>query len=270
MSTPYLVTRGGARNQGSTAAAVDEARTPLKATRSSLRRSSAMSSDQPKKVSVEEPVHHRSKRVKTEKDDAHDGLPTTKANEMTPVTAPTGAKKSAPPPKRDVSVFEMANLAAQAARDAMKNMTAPSATPAVVEARPQPTPHTPCRFGGHNVLPTSHVAAPDVDFSSAPSDPTELALWVAKQISNFGEGGRDSVDSEGSAPRSRHMGHPPAMYNRRFDDDDDPTKVAERERVREENRERKKRWRESNAERSTSSYALRSCTIPFAGEMLIR
>ncbi|KAI9682111.1 MAG: hypothetical protein M1817_000165 [Caeruleum heppii] len=73
-------------------------------------------------------------------------------------------------------------------------------------------------------------SAPDVDFSTAPSDPTELALWVAKQISSFGDEG--------------------GLYGHRYDDGDDPVLEAERERTKEENRERKKRWRESNAERN--------------------
>ena len=91
------------------------------------------------------------------------------------------------------------------------------------------------------------AATPNVDFSSAPSDPIELALWVAKQISNFQQIGRNST---GVADRLRSLTHPPALYTRRFYEDDDPLKAAERERQREENRERKKRWRESNAERS--------------------
>lgn len=96
----------------------------------------------------------------------------------------------------------------------------------------------------------SQTSAPEIDFSSAPSDPTELALWVAKQISNFRDEGRDSMDMDEDEERRKLMMHPPGMYNRRFDEDNDPVKVAERERVREENRARKKKWRESNTERS--------------------
>ncbi|KAI9764406.1 MAG: hypothetical protein M1835_007571 [Candelina submexicana] len=92
--------------------------------------------------------------------------------------------------------------------------------------------------------------APEIDFSSAPSDPTELAIWVARQVSLFGEG-RYSVGSEDEDGRPRMHMHPPAAFNRRNDEDDDPIRVAERERIREENRERKKRWRQSNTERST-------------------
>ncbi len=99
----------------------------------------------------------------------------------------------------------------------------------------------------------SQTSAPDIDFSSAPSDPTELAIWVAKQISNFRDEGRDSMDMDEDEERRKLMMHPPGMYNRRFDEDNDPIKVAERERVREENRARKKKWRESNTERSMNN-----------------
>ncbi|KAH0552912.1 hypothetical protein GP486_006889 [Trichoglossum hirsutum] len=93
----------------------------------------------------------------------------------------------------------------------------------------------------------------DIDLSTAPSDPVDLALWVAKQISHFGEHQRLSTgegleeDLPGSQGR-QDSGH---LYNRRqHEDDDNPEKAADRERVRVENRERKKRWRESNADRN--------------------
>ncbi|KAI9766619.1 MAG: hypothetical protein M1840_006430 [Geoglossum simile] len=90
----------------------------------------------------------------------------------------------------------------------------------------------------------------DIDLSTAPSDPVDLALWVAKQISHFGEHQRLSTEDDLDEDRSgrRDSGQ---LYNRRqYEDDDDPDKVADRERVRVENRERKKRWRESNADRN--------------------
>lgn len=58
------------------------------------------------------------------------------------------------------------------------------------------------------------------------------------------------MDMDEDEERRKLMLHPPGMYNRRFDEDNDPVKVAERERVREDNRARKKKWRESNTERS--------------------
>lgn len=83
-----------------------------------------------------------------------------------------------------------------------------------------------------------------MDLSNTPSDPTELALWVARQISNFHD------DHLGRIGSDSHLSHPSTLYSRRPDGKEDPLLAAERERVREENRERKKRWRESNVERS--------------------
>jgi hypothetical protein len=94
----------------------------------------------------------------------------------------------------------------------------------------------------------------DIDLSTAPSDPVDLALWVAKQISHFGEHQRLSTeeDLEEDRPGSQSRQESGHLYNRRqYEDDDNPEKAADRERVRVENRERKKRWRESNAGRST-------------------
>ncbi|KAI9684635.1 MAG: hypothetical protein M1829_000008 [Trizodia sp. TS-e1964] len=89
----------------------------------------------------------------------------------------------------------------------------------------------------------NNTAVPDIDFSSAPSDPTDLAMWVATQISNF--------QNNGPGPSNNNMSPTlPMPSNPQFADDDDPVEEAERERVREENRERKKRWRESNSERN--------------------
>lgn len=92
---------------------------------------------------------------------------------------------------------------------------------------------------------------PPIDLASAPADPTELAIWVAQQISHFQDEGRDPTEIDDDQHRSRLLSHPPGIYGRRLDEDSDPMKVAEREKLREENRERKKRWRLSNTERST-------------------
>lgn len=92
---------------------------------------------------------------------------------------------------------------------------------------------------------------PQIDLASAPADPTELAIWVAQQISHFQDESRDPTEVDDDQYRSRLLSHPPGIYGRRLDEDSDPAKVAEREKLREENRERKKRWRLSNTERST-------------------
>ncbi|KAH0533953.1 hypothetical protein FGG08_007435 [Glutinoglossum americanum] len=104
---------------------------------------------------------------------------------------------------------------------------------------------------GAQLLPPK--PAIDIDLSTAPSDPVDLALWVAKQISHFGEQQRLSTedDLDEDRPGSQGRQDPGQLYNRRqYEEDDSPEKAADRERVRVENRERKKRWRESNADRN--------------------
>jgi hypothetical protein len=101
----------------------------------------------------------------------------------------------------------------------------------------------------------------DIDLSTAPSDPVDLALWVAKQISHFGEQQRLSTEDDLDEDRSGSQGRQDSgqLYNRRqYEEDDSPEKAADRERVRVENRERKKRWRESNADRSKCAVAIRA------------
>ncbi|KAI9757003.1 MAG: hypothetical protein M1815_002338 [Lichina confinis] len=86
-----------------------------------------------------------------------------------------------------------------------------------------------------------------IDFRSAPSDPIELALWVAQQISHLQQPRRDSAsdpDEQSSAAPSQSQSPEATQAN------EDPAMVMERERQRFENRERKKRWRESNAVRN--------------------
>jgi hypothetical protein len=67
-----------------------------------------------------------------------------------------------------------------------------------------------------------------LDFSTQPSDPNQLALWLAQQLSNG------------------------QLYNRAraFQMQHEFLSAADREKVREENRNRKKRWRQSNIDRN--------------------
>ncbi|KAI9762763.1 MAG: hypothetical protein M4579_000115 [Chaenotheca gracillima] len=175
-------------------------------------------------------AEHRAKRVKTE-----------------------GPGAEADDALEEIPMYDMAALAAKAAEAAIANMNRERSQEATDLQDYMGTEES--GMNGQALSPqdqesTLQAAQQDVDLSSVPTDPTEVALWVAKQISNFGDGARGSDGLDMTPERQRVLMHPPAIYTRRFDEDDDPTKVAERERVREENRERKKRWRESNAERN--------------------
>ncbi|MCJ1375381.1 hypothetical protein MMC20_006616 [Loxospora ochrophaea] len=91
----------------------------------------------------------------------------------------------------------------------------------------------------------TQVERSEIDFSTAPSDPVELAIWVAQQICHFGD---EAIDMD--EDRRRLFSHPPGVRTRRPDSGLDAMTVAELQKVRDENRERKKRWRQSNSERS--------------------
>ena len=146
----------------------------------------------------------------------------------------------------------LASNAAESALEPYHGLPSLSLPSRSAEASPDTSRHTTTGIET-DVRSRSQTSAPEIDLSSAPADPTELAIWVAKQISNFRDEARDSMDMDEDEERRKLMLHPPGMYNRRFDEDNDPIKVAERERVREENRARKKKWRESNTERSKAT-----------------
>ncbi|MCJ1419033.1 hypothetical protein MMC32_005384 [Xylographa parallela] len=90
----------------------------------------------------------------------------------------------------------------------------------------------------------------NIDFQNAPSDPIELAWWVAQKITHFHGGQSRSPELEADEGTPGVILHPPGVYTRRSNTDLEPLQVVERERLRGENRERKKRWRETNAERN--------------------
>ncbi|KAI9815977.1 MAG: hypothetical protein M1827_001969 [Pycnora praestabilis] len=204
---------------------------------------------------------HRSKRIKTETQPRKslsrqppDSIVTPLTNGRPIIETPPNSGMMDHTMSENTSTLDIDALAAQAADSAMAGMTGSGD---VINSEPfdtmTNTHHVTNGINGTGQHDTrgQQATVPDIDLSSAPSDPTELALWVAKQINHFrDEAARDSMDSEEDEDRRRLLMHPPAMYNRQFDVDDDPVKVAERERVREENRERKKRWRQSNAERN--------------------
>lgn len=92
-----------------------------------------------------------------------------------------------------------------------------------------------------------------IDFSSAPSHPAKLAIWVARQIGQFEVGDQSSEDANSDHEDSRHssLSHPPGAEARRKSDAGvDTAIVVEREKKRDENRKRKQSWRTSHLERS--------------------
>ncbi|KZF26178.1 hypothetical protein L228DRAFT_242604 [Xylona heveae TC161] len=213
---------------------------------------------QPQHLSDDE---HRSKRIKVEEgteDQGVSALPPALNSTNDPTNFPSFEQSHHTPDVNEEAdttplgngELDIAALANQAAESAIADLgKAMELGMAASEADSHDTNHSHNEFKYHTDI-TRPPPSSEIDFSSAPSDPTELALWVAKQISNIGNEDRDSMGFDDDATRRKMLSHPPAAYNRRFDDDDDPIRAAERERVREENRERKQRWRKSNYERN--------------------
>lgn len=96
----------------------------------------------------------------------------------------------------------------------------------------------------------SEDAQVSVDFATAPSDPVELAIWVAEQIENFAarRAGEELTESE---KKLRSLSHAPGVRARDQNDKGlDLATLAAKDKAREVGRLRKAKWRKKNAEAS--------------------
>lgn len=90
----------------------------------------------------------------------------------------------------------------------------------------------------------------NTDLSAAPSDPKELAWWVAQQVTHFYRDSSESPVTDIEDRSRRVLSHPPGVRARHSDAELEPKQFAKKQKQREEARERKKQWRESNALKS--------------------
>ena len=90
----------------------------------------------------------------------------------------------------------------------------------------------------------------NIDLSSAPSDPKELAWWVAQQVTHFYRDSSESPVTDADDQSRRFLSHPPGIHARHSDAELEPEQIVKKQKLREEARERKKQWRESNALKS--------------------
>ena len=103
--------------------------------------------------------------------------------------------------------------------------------------RPAPLLSTKCRL---------------IDFAYAPSDPHDFIWWFAQQVAQMSDGG-GGTNGTGSLPDFSEMTsimRPMSLQAQGVDGVSGIAREKEREKQRVDNRERKKRWRETNAERS--------------------
>lgn len=95
----------------------------------------------------------------------------------------------------------------------------------------------------------------NIDFSSAPSDPLQLSVWVAHQIRQYAvvDGSGSDISSGHDDSRRRSHSHPPGRRVREKSDHGvDAATIADRDKMRDGNRRRKQSWRSAHLERSTS------------------
>jgi hypothetical protein len=90
-----------------------------------------------------------------------------------------------------------------------------------------------------------------IDFAVAPTDPTEFVWWFAHQIASVpSASGFNGADPLPGFDSMTSIMRPLSMFSQGPDHDPNIVREKEREKQRVDNRERKKRWRETNAERS--------------------
>lgn len=95
----------------------------------------------------------------------------------------------------------------------------------------------------------------NIDFSSAPSDPLQLSIWVAHQIRQYAvvDGSSSDIGSGHDESRRSSHSHPPGRHIReKIDHGVDAATVADRDKMRDGNRRRKQSWRNTHHERSMS------------------
>jgi len=110
--------------------------------------------------------------------------------------------------------------------------------------------HDSPRLGNPDKQDSLTPTAFNIDLSTAPSDPKELAWWVAQQVTHFYRGSSESPATDLDDQSRRILSHPPGVHARHSDAQLEPEQIAKKKKLREEARERKKQWRESNALKS--------------------
>ncbi|MCJ1243907.1 hypothetical protein MMC30_001104 [Trapelia coarctata] len=110
--------------------------------------------------------------------------------------------------------------------------------------------HDSPRLGNPDKQDSSTPTPFNVDLSTAPSDPRELAWWVAQQVTHFYQDGSESPAADLDDQSRRILSHPPGVHARHSDAELEPEQIAKKKKLREEARERKKQWRESNAQKN--------------------
>lgn len=100
-----------------------------------------------------------------------------------------------------------------------------------------------------------HFANDELDVSSSPSDPFDLAIWVAQAVRRIHNGVHPSLETDvgHSEMKRRSSSRTLGIHLIQNDKDADVPKTVERENKRDEQRLRKQRWRSEHREESTTA-----------------
>lgn len=94
----------------------------------------------------------------------------------------------------------------------------------------------------------------EIDISGAPVDPFGLAIWIAQAIRRIHNGVRLSLETDaGNDGIKRSSLSPPELHVPQNQNVVEIAKMAEREKKRDEQRQRKQRWRSEHREESTTT-----------------
>ena len=116
-------------------------------------------------------------------------------------------------------------------------------------------------FSASSIPAISNNGNISVDFTEAPSEPVELAIWVAQQIQRFctDEAASLLTTTEADEARRRSLSHMPGVKAReKADRGLDDEQVEQRNRSRDAASSRKRSWRETQKELSKSNSYRRS------------
>ncbi|KAL7275685.1 hypothetical protein RUND412_001357 [Rhizina undulata] len=155
------------------------------------------------------------------------------------------------PPHNEASLSELQKTIEQLSQPATRANSPPVTS--TVEPSPRPTAHpvtssSLVNAGGNVQTTPQDINVNTIDFSKIPRDIASITNWLADQVNKVRSSNVSASGSVG-APGNTFL-VPNGIGRRKGSLAADPNKVVDKGKVRQENRERKKRWREVNQDRN--------------------
>lgn len=204
-----------------------------------------------------ESVGHRVKRIKTENLATVDVVSRLEGQERTALDRPAQADENVEIEGVAIDAMPSASSVTTPVSQANPSSVQDLGHASTVEGKSiSESSHNRSLLGAGATRPASAEAVNvAIDFSSAPSDPVQLAFWVAHQIRQYavidGSGSDNGSGHDGS--RRSSQSHPPGRCIREKSDHGvDAATIADRDKMRDGNRRRKQSWRNTHLDRSMS------------------